>query len=693
MNLKLVIRYSLIWFLVFSGAGYMYAQDQNTISSVALVKENSVMLRWAPGSVPVWQTGRKYGYIITRYTIARNGTFIPDGLSKGIRLTDSPVKPFEAEYFDTLSISDPRASVIQEALYGKDFDQVNPSNDFGSFMKFHQELEIKMGFALFICDLSTALSKAAGLFYEDTTVVSGERYAYSITPANIPEGLEVEPSVVVADAGLITTLPVIIDVQSVFIDRAVKFRWPVSIYKGIYSAYILEKSENGKDFFSVSELPLVSLSESENPDYFSYSDSLSRNNKLTWYRIKGITPFGEKGPPSETIKGEGIPDFSSYASIDTARVVDGKITIRWRLTESSQSPVKEIYILRCGKYNGLYETLNRRPLSNRDNFYTDNSPAASNYYQLLLIGNNSQKSYSFPYFIQTEDSEPPDAPEKLAGKVDSSGIVTIIWEKNIEPDLLGYKVFRANSPGEDFISLAQEISANNLWHDTINLNTLTQKIYYQVIAVDKNYNSSEYSEILELSRPDTIRPAPALISKIEATDGKVVLQFEKSPGNDIGRYELYRQAEDDSTLFRMNAWQESLPEVYQDSPALKGKTYHYSLITSDISGNSSENGRYVFIPSSTTQQINPEAEQSADGSVIKIHWNYPDGFYPGKTLIYRSAGNDPVALYTTIDGTGGQFEDNEIELSTTYCYRIVVYSLDGKEAVTSGNLKVGPSLK
>jgi hypothetical protein len=136
-----------------------------------------------------------------------------------------------------------------------------------------------------------------------------------------------------------------------------------------------------------------------------------------------------------------------------------------------------------------------------------------------------------------------------------------------------------------------------------------------------------------------------------------------------------------------------LPELYEDTPSIKEKTLYYSLLTIDNSGNSSENGRYVFIPSSTIQQIDPVAEQSADGSVVKIHWIYPGEFIPGKTLIYRSAGDDPISLYTTLAESSGQFLDNEIELGTTYHYRIVVYSLDGKEAVTSGNLKVGPSLK
>jgi hypothetical protein len=692
MNFKVVIRFSFIWIVIFSGTGFLNAQDQNTISSVALVKDSSIMLRWAPGSVPVWQTGKKYGYIISRYTISRNGIFIPDGLSNGLRLTDSPVKPYENEAFDTLSIIDRRASVIQEALYGNDFAQISQVNDFGSFMKAHQELEIRMGFALFLCDLSTVLSKSAGLFYEDTTVVSGERYAYSISLANIPEGFQVEPSVVVADAGVVTTLPEIIDVQSLFLDKIVKFRWPVSIYRGVYSAYILEKSENGKDFSPVSDLPLVNLSETENPDYFSYTDSLISNDKQVWYRVKGITPFGDEGPSSTVIKGKGVPEFSSYASIDTAWVVDGEITLKWRLSESSESPVKEIYILRCGKYNGLYETLNKNPLSKKDNKYTDNKPAQSNYYQILLIGNNDQKSYSFPYFIQTEDNVPPDAPEKLAGKVDSSGVVTIIWQKNDEPDLMGYKVFRANSPGEEFISLAQNISANNLWHDTINLNTLTQKIYYQVIAIDKNYNSSDYSGILELSRPDTICPSPALIKRIEIVNGKAVISFEDSPGNDIGRYELKWEIVDDSLsviIFSLK----SLPEVYEDVPGAGDKTYRYSLVTFDKSGNRAENIRHIFIPSAGAEPLNPVAEQSADGMIIKISWNYPVGFKPGKTIVYRSAGSEAQSLYSTVGGPANYFEDKETELNTTYNYRIVVYSSDGNDAITSGSLKVAPFVK
>ena len=72
--------------------------------------------------------------------------------------------------------------------------------------------------------------------------------------------MQVDPAVVVLDAGIVTKLPVVTDIQAVFLDKAVKFQWPISLYKGTYTAYILEKSTDGISFSSVSDLPLVNLS-------------------------------------------------------------------------------------------------------------------------------------------------------------------------------------------------------------------------------------------------------------------------------------------------------------------------------------------------------------------------------------------------------------------------------------------------
>ena len=259
----------------------MMAQSDNKLVCTALIKKDSVILRWVPSSIPIWQVGIKYGYIIRRYTISKGGVFIPDGLSKGELLTPAPIRPLASEMFEKLTLCDPRAAVVEEAIYGTEFLSPQSSENFAGFMKAYNAIEVRFGFALFICDLSPAVSRAAGLRFTDRNIASDERYAYSISLANIPDGMQIDPVVVVLDAGLVTQLPVDEDIQAILLDKAVKFQWPVSLYKGTYTAFIIEKSTDGKSFTSVSDLPLVNLSENENDKYFIFDNPCTEGQWIT----------------------------------------------------------------------------------------------------------------------------------------------------------------------------------------------------------------------------------------------------------------------------------------------------------------------------------------------------------------------------------------------------------------------------
>jgi hypothetical protein len=462
---------------------------------------------------------------------------------------------------------------------------------------------------------------------------------------------------------------------------------------GIYSAYIPEKSLDGKNFFPVSELPLVSLSENENQDYFLFTDSLENNDSRVWYRIIGISPFGLKGPPSEIISGKGVADFSAYSSIDTGWVENGKnIVISWRVSENPGSPVKGISVLRSDNSSGPFDLLTRKALSPRSRAFTDNKPGQTNYYQVLLEGEGELRSYSFPYLVQTEDNEPPSAPEMLSGTVDSSGVVTIIWKKNSEPDLLGYKVFRANSAGEEFIALEQGIITSNMCKDFINLNTLAGKICYQAVAVDRNYNSSDYSPVLELTRPDTIAPTPAVIAGIHSSTGNIRIVMEASPSHDVGHYELLRIAENDSVMNSVAGWNETLPSEVNDKSGFRGYA-DYILVTFDHAGNRAENRRRVFADGTKPDQITLTAEQSGDGKTITLRWQLNSDFVPSKTIIYKGVEKNPLSLYRTIESDEKAFTDKEIELDTNYDYRILVYSSKDIGIINSGKISFKPSTK
>lgn len=665
------------------------AQDTNSISCMALVKEDSIVLRWAPATLPVWQSGIRQGYIVKRYTIIKNGVFTSTGLNKGELLTEIPLRPEPVEHFDLLARSDSSALVVKEVIY--DPGPQPSTENFMSVVKAYEEMEVRMGFALFICDISPVIARAAGLVFTDRNIVPGERYIYSISLANTPESMKVEPAVIVVDASDVTVLPKIEEISTFFADRTVRFRWPVMFFKGIYSAYILEKSFDGKNFTPVTELPLVNFSEEENQEYFIYTDSLISNDRQVYYRIKGISPFGETGPPSEIVSGKGVPDFSAFAVIDTAIVVDySRVKIVWRISDKESSSLAGINIMRSVSYDGPFVKLNKKPLNPKMRVFTDDKPEHSNYYQVVLTSEENVNSYSFPYFIQTEDNTPPAVPEMLSGKIDSTGIVTIAWESNAETDLLGYKVFRSNSRLDELIALDREISAASWCLDSVSLNTLSPFVYYQVVALDENYNSSDYSDVLELSRPDTIAPAPALINRTELTSGTVILSFEGSPSIDAISYELYSAAEGDTSML-ISSWEKELPGRYEDKPVAAGKTIYYKLVTIDYSGNKSSDVHSVYVPSGIIMTILARAVQADDGRSITLSWEVPSGFEPVKTNIYRSSGGEQLTLYTTIESPELFFVDMNTGLNMEYCYKIVLYSKSG--VVGSDKLVFNPSQK
>lgn len=671
---------------------FSFGQQENKISGLSMVRENSIGLRWVPSSVPAWQTGIKYGYVIKKHIIAKDGVFIEGGLNKSELITKVPVKPKNSEFFDSLSLVDKRALIVQEIVYGSE-NPLAPNSDFKSFMKDYEDKETRFGFALFMCDLSADIAKAAGLQFTDNEIRNGERYVYSIAPANIPDGLTIEPAIIIADAGILTKLPPVIDIRAIFLDKAVKFRWQITQYKGIYSAYVIEKSFDGKKFSPVSDLPVVNLTETDDPDFFSCSDSLD-NGIETYYRIRGISPFGETGPTSDVISGKGIPEFSAYCSVDTAIVNDGKqVTIKWRVAGSSASTIKGINILRSVSSNGPYEKLNTRLLQPKSQYFIDKNPKQANYYKIMLTGEGDRISSSFPYFVQIEDNDPPLPPEFVSGTVDSSGKVTLLWKENKESDLLGYKIFRANSSYGEFIALEQGIISRNILYDSINLNTLAQKICYQAIAVDRNYNSSDYSAVLELSRPDTIPPSPALIKRIDVSNGKAVISFEESPANDISEYVLSRQSQDDTVKSNLKVWINELPDVYEDAPPRQGKIQLYTLITTDKAGNRSENSRRIYIPTSSSKKVVLTAEPAKDGKTISLKWILPGGFAPVKTVIYRGMDSEPVSIYKTLEGTENYFTDNETVIGAAYTYRLILYDNRNNDILSSDKLRVTPTEK
>src|SRR6185369_3355288 len=215
-------------------------------------------------------------------------------------------------------------------------------------------------------------------------------------------------------------------------------------HKGIYTAYIIEKSEDGKDFKPVSDLPYVPMSKVEQEEVH-FVDSLAENDKPYYYRVRGITPFSEKGPASNIVTGTGRFDLTGMVVLREVKGVNGQASIRWDFPVNKEAVIKGFLVSKAPKAQGPFADITPQVLPAITRETTDASLISSAYYQVKVIDAAGQEvTHSLPYFVHVEDNTPPAVPIELTGLADKNGIVNLKWKQNSDNDLMGYRVFSSH---------------------------------------------------------------------------------------------------------------------------------------------------------------------------------------------------------------------------------------------------------
>lgn len=657
--------YRILFFLLCCS---QWALGQNHhIAALADVRPGLTRLRWAPSSIVAWEMGIKYGYNVERITV---GTPEASTLNKMVLLTPVPIKPYPLEKMDA---DNEKVAIVAEVIYG---EKPMRGKGFGLFYETQNRQEWRMAMALLSCDLSLQAAKSAGLYFEDRNIEEGCRYIYRISLAQQPKNMLIDTAVVVALPNLLSKPR---ELTIVCGDKTATLAWK----KDNYSAYIVERARNGmneSDFRPVSALPVVSA---------HFKDTLPDNDHRYAYRVKGITPFGDDGPYSEIVTGMGITTVAYRPELDTIIIHDNKyIEIRWSLPGNLKDQLSKITITRASSSKGPFTTvgtLNGDSKLKAVHSYTDHRPGATNYYRIKGITKQGEAIYSFPYFAQLIDTIPPAVPAGLEGTIDSTGIVRLKWASDTAPDLLGYRIFRANHLKEEFSEVtttilpARPYGETLSFSDTLTLHTLTPGVYYKIIAVDRNYNTSSYSIPIQLKRPDTISPSAPLFTKAISTDTAILLAWQNSTSEDVARYALFRVNIKDSLQKQVYSWKAAHPENYfTDTTVRQGNTYFYQLYVWDDSGNStSETSSDVYFESGLRGPINIwQAERQENRILLRWQYNRQDVKH---YRIYRAKNNDSFTLYTTQDGSTNEFTDNTLFLGNVYRYKIT--------AVLTGDVK------
>ncbi len=715
-QINLSIWFVLFFALVLSFSQNARAQELNAESSTevapglrlqSMQNEGTVMLRWAPTISSVWNRCNEVGYVITRTTVMRNGrvTKFDERLSPTI-LRSEPIKPMkDEEQWVALMDRIEAAGVAAQALYGESFTVEMADDQTLNETMINAQLEDvnRFNFGLFAADQSFEVARAMGLAMIDSTIKNNENYVYKVFPA-LDIGMPTDTGFSYVRTGERVFLPKVIDLKAEFSNLAVMLNWDIEVGQQFYTSYNIEQSLDGVSWQIRNSAPFVPLLNKAESHHAFFADTLPYNNQPIFYRVQGKTIFDAHGPYSDVVQGSGKGPLPSFFP-EIKGVVEnelGHIDVQWVFNESEEDKIRGFNVLRSETIDGTYERINTNLIPPSVRFFTDSFPNKINYYKITGIDNYGRPVESFAAYVQLHDETPPAAPLNVRGRITNKGELVIVWDKNIEPDFFGNRVFLGNHPDAEFSQITREPVTEGYFIDKVTLNTLTENVYIQVTSLDYHHNTSAFSEIVKISRPDTIAPSAPRIIGYESTTSGIHLAWINSSSTDVERQDIYRSelGQEDWILAKTFIFPaDASVDNYFDTTTVTKVKYEYKITAVD---------EMELMASSNTVQVQmihdfvldsieiKTAEIDRRNKQVKISWIYPLTENLEYFQIYRSYENGTPVTYDMITYQDAlttlnkkkkfatyQFVDRNPGMNTNYSYRIKAKCSDGSQSPMS----------
>jgi hypothetical protein len=685
--MKLISVFIYCFFLFLFCNGQISQPQHNTKRSVEVIGKtflDSVIVRWAPSSSDLWLMGNNSGYRIVRKTVGYGDSIFND-TPVITELSAVPFKPMPLDGIRPVAEKDVYAGIVAQAIYGDAFEIT--TQDPASLINKAREIDNRYSFSLFSCDMSRTAAEVHGLIYIDRDIRKDGHYIYQVFLAGNPAENKYDTGLLYIHVSDTSSLPKPFGLKALGGDKNITLRWDKKILDEIYTAYIIERSVDGKKFARRNTNPMVNLfNNSENePNYNIFVDSIPENRKEYIYRIRGISPLGETGPPSDTIKVRGeIPMFMLNPMIVSSQIMkSGAVKINWEIPYADSVHAHEFNIHRAETSEGKYEKISKPIIAGEMRSFIDNAPLATNYYVLEVLDELARSYRSFPSLVMLEDSIPPCVPKEFTGNCDSLGIIHLSWEVCKEKDLAGYKIFRYNNPGVEPMKINATTIIGNTYTDTLSLNTLTNYFYYSVASFDNHFNQSAYTEIIKIRLYDTVAPPVVSISKFDTRDHVICLYWYKSPSVDAVQYQIYRKVPNDKNwelIAKCN-----LEETQYCDSAFTANYNEYLITCTDEVGNESGPSQILGVKAMTTGSVEvPEISvKNSGGKMSKLTYKSKRQDVK-RVLIYRCINDEPPTLFSSQPYGKEGFTDTNLAIGNSYTYRVQFIYNDGTRSALSG---------
>lgn len=691
-----MIKFKTILKLVFLALLLNYsklsAQDSNIhpkpkMHLITLYTENGVVLRWAPADADVWQTANVSGYVLQRAKVPSKASEFENYAYQNIG--KNKFLPLPKESWASIANTDDYVAAAWTSIYE---GRPEVTGDLATTLSHQEDIRQKSFFlAMLAADHSAAAAEALGLRYVDNTIEKGAQYIYRITIS----GDDHSEALSFIDSRQTPDIPKLNTPEAISEEKAVLIRWDVNSDYNAVTSYHVERAESVSGLYTrLTKTPYIHLNNTGPGDGNTpafYKDSVGINYKPYYYRLVGITPFAIESLASDPVVGMGR-DFTppNNATKVTARANENNhVVISWSKPEM-ENDFAGYVVGRADSYEGPFDPVHSELLAFETTSFIHTSPDINgyNYYAVSVIdtaGNIAVSESAFAFF---SDTIPPPPPVRLSGSIDTSGLVTIRWKAVDDPTLIGYRIYFSNSPDHTFIMRSGEVITDTFYTERIMLKTLSEKIWYRVASVDVGYGHSDFSEMLELKKPDIIPPTSGVFTGYQTERTAVSLMWVPSSSQDLASQQLWRK-EDDGEWIILKSFG-THENSYTDKALELKKTYTYALRGIDDDGLISDFSSLLVVTTPDSEVLDPvknlKAESDKSGTSVKLSWTYSTA-KDFTFIIYRAdTGGVPQSIDFVTGDTGTS--DWTVQPATEYAYSVRVRDAAGNESALSSSVSV-----
>lgn len=678
----------LLTIILFHAFAVEVFAEGNEIELMYFNHGDSVSLRWAPTSITLLKNSANRGYVLQR---RKSG-------EKTWQSITEVMKPLSEKEMSEKVSDNHELALLMDIFYetytkdGKYKQGVNKNDESESNIRsvdgkapFEEQLAYFM--SLVVTDISLPIAKAAALHYVDKNIESNAIYDYRVIWGDDKNANNASVAIVTVNTAIKSVLYPLGDLSVSFYETDALLKWDISKTNDCYSAYIVERSTDSIHFERANARPIThAYAEDEFVNTVIHHDSFPNLDSRYYYRVAGYSPFGLVGPYTKIIGGEPFFNINRVdVKIDTV-IVKGKSTeFRWSMDKKYEPKIKGFQISRTTDFSN-FDYVNEKMIAPSQRSYkVKGTPNKFTYYTVDLYGfKEGQIKQSSRYTYSYIDSIPPSTPKNLKAIVDTTGKVVLSWNKSPESDVLGYHVYFSNSGEEDdYLSLNDTTYLDTTYTYTIPLNTLTNEIYYKVLAVDHNYHPSLLSDAVKLMKPDTIPPTKVVFDFIKQEKGKILLSWVNSSSVDVSHMLLMRQVENGKldTLKRFDAKKKGMPTSFEDSPeGHEGLSVQYFMTVYDKADNFSIahtealvlEGKRECVGIIKSRIINTDQTRE-----IQLKWN-KDSHAPkiNRYVVYRKENDGHFYAIASVDTTDMFYNDKNVKVETKYVYYIRAISTE-----------------